>query len=71
MSARGIYDCTNRGCASYLALVERPLRLLDRGETPPRCSSCRHGLRLVRVRREMPDKVRLMLRERAAQRVAP
>ena len=68
MTARAEYDCTNRECVRYQEIRLAPLKLLDHGEQPPRCVACRHTLRLLHVRRAMPDGVKAILRERASQR---
>lgn len=62
----GLYDCPRLGCAARHELVSRPLRQI--GARRHRCSSCGGSLRLVTVKRTMPEAVRRTLRARAEAR---
>jgi hypothetical protein len=64
MKPQGYYDCPRIACAARHEVVERPLRLLHDGKKPPRCDRCFGPLRLLRVKRTMPDAVKAALRER-------
>ena len=59
MSA-GLYDCPRVGCHARHELVSRPLREL--GQRRHRCPSCGGPLRLVSVKRTMPEAVKRALR---------
>lgn len=61
---RAQYDCANRRCSRYHETSEHRYR--DE-YSAPRCASCRHPLRLLRVRRPMPEAVRARLRAQAVQ----
>jgi hypothetical protein len=57
----GSYDCHNKKCRRYHEVSEA--RWVQNARSP-RCLACRRPLRLLKVKREMPEKVKAMLRGR-------